>query len=124
MLSIMDHLQLLMTHIVDETGRPFSVTHIARATGLSQQTLLNLLHGRADNPRLDTLQQLCQFYRISLDYFDSKSKAQCLHSLAIQGRLGVDPLTLREIELEASSLSPETAQNVLTMMAWRSLAHP
>lgn len=115
-------LHLLISHIMDTTGKPFTVADVARGTGLTQQTLLNLLHGRADNPRLDTLQQLCEFYNISMDYFNCANEAQCLHFLAVSGRLGVDPDTLRTIEAEAETLSAESRTSVLAMLEWRLLA--
>jgi transcriptional regulator with XRE-family HTH domain len=119
--SIEQKLQLLLDKVLDSTGRPYTITHLAHSTGLDQQTLSNLLHGRAANPRLDTMQQICDFFDISLDYFMLPSEAQCLSYLARHGRLGQAPDILQTIEQEVDSLSKGTASNVLAILQWRIL---
>ncbi len=121
MLTIQRQLELLVRHIKDTSGRSFTVRHIASKTGITDQTLLNLLHGRVHNPRLHTLQQLSMFFDVSLDYFGFETEAQCLSYLARQGKLGTAPETIRAIDTLAMTLSSETNANVLTILHWRQL---
>ena len=119
MITLQRQFELLLQHVRNPSGRRFSVADIANATGLSEQTFLNLLHDRAHHPRLYTLQQLGKVFDISLDYFGLETEAQCLSYLAWQGKLGLAPETLRAIDAQALTLSSETTSNVLAILQWR-----
>ena len=115
--SLSHRFRLLAEFLTDETGHPYSPTRIAAATGISDQTLLNLISGKSDNPRLDTLQKLCAFYGISLEYFDCASEESCIAYLA-QRRIESSSPLIHDIAAEAEALSPQGKENVLTLLAW------
>ena len=47
-----------------ERGRPITVTEVARATGISRDTLTRLRSGQTDRPDLEVLSKLCKFFDI------------------------------------------------------------
>lgn len=118
-MSMQSMLTLLWQYVPGDDGRPRTVAQVARATGIREQTLLNLLHGRVDDPRLDTLQKLIVCFGISLDYFGMASEAACLGYLAQQGKLGAAPDITQHIEQEATGLSTNVERILLTVTQWR-----
>jgi transcriptional regulator with XRE-family HTH domain len=118
MMTLQQQLQLLWKYVLVE-GRKTSTAEVSRRTGITQQALLNLLHGRVHDPRLDTLQCLVQYFGISLDYFNLTSEAACLTYLAQAGRLGAAPDVLQHIHAQASRLSPAMLHDILTLIQWR-----
>lgn len=121
MILIQRQLELLWQNILDDVGKPKTVTEVAKATGVTEQSLLNLLHGRTHDPRLATLQRLCLCFGISLDYFGLTSEAACLGYLAKCGKLGAAPDVLQRIDAQAYALSPRMTHDVLVMLQWRLL---
>jgi transcriptional regulator with XRE-family HTH domain len=116
-LSLSHQIRLLVDSLTDETGHPYSSARIAAATGISDQTLLNLISGKSDNPRLDTLQKLCAFYGISLEYFECTSEQRCIEYLAHR-RLEASSPIAHEIAVAADALSSQGKENVLTLLEW------
>lgn len=96
-------------------------SELAKATGLSDQTWANLLQGKSTNPRLNTLLILCQFFGISLDYFNCTSETECREYLYIH-RLRLTSPLLDPIETAADRLSPQGQRNVLAIMEWMRMA--
>lgn len=121
-ISLDRQLALLWTHVRSVEERCFTVTEVAQALNLQRQTLVNLLHGQASNPRLETLRALSDFFCIPLDYFSLTSEGACLACLLRHQRLGASPALLCRIDLEARRLSPAATQNVLTILTWRQQA--
>lgn len=98
-------------------------TEIAEATGISDQALANLLQGKSTNPRLRTLLTLCQYYGISLDYFECETVAACREYLYAHRLRHTSPL-IGEIADAAGRLSAKGQRNVLTLMEWMRLGNP
>ena len=94
---------------------------LARAIGLTQQTLQNILHQRIDNPRLNTLRALCVFYEISLDYFDLPTEETCHHYLAAQ-QLKLAPSIIHQIDHETRGLTAKGHRNILAVLEWMNVA--
>ena len=118
MMTLQQQLQLLWNNVLAENGK-ISTAEVSRRTGITQQALLNLLHGRVHDPRLDTLQCLVRYFGISLDYFSLTSETACLAYLAQAGRLGAAPDVLQHINAQASTLSPAMLHDILTLIQWR-----
>src|SRR5690606_35697101 len=93
---------------------------VARLTGISHQTLMNLLQGQSANPRLDTLRALCELYGISLDYFGCDTDEACRAYLLQQASIR-DDSPLREIIHRTEKLSSTSTQRVLRLMDWMQL---
>lgn len=100
-----------------------NMRQISKAIGISDQTLANLLQGKAANPRLKTLLALCQHYDISLDYFACETEAACQEYLYRHRFRKALPL-IDEIENAAAHLSPKGQRNVLSIMEWMRRAVP
>lgn len=113
-------IQLLLDYGMPNSAQPH-LSELAEATGLSDQTWANLLQGKSTNPRLNTLLSLCQYYEISLDYFDCTSETACREYLYVHRLRSLSPL-LGPIETAADRLSPQGQRNVLAIMEWMRLA--
>jgi transcriptional regulator with XRE-family HTH domain len=120
MITIQRQLELLWENVLSD-GKPKTVAEVARMIGVTEQTLLNLLHGRAHDPRLHTLHGLIECFGISLDYFNLRTEAECLDYLAKRGKLGAAPDLLKTINTQARTLSPDKSRDVLTILQWRIL---
>ena len=118
MITLQQQLQLVWKYVLVQNGKT-NTAEVSRKTGITQQALLNLLHGRVHDPRLDTLQRLVSYFGISLDYFTLTSEVACLGYLAQAGRLGAAPNVLQHINAQASTLSPDMLHDILTLMQWR-----
>lgn len=123
MLAIGRQMQLLLEYTPEPNTRPSSIAALADVLGLTQQTLQNILHGRIDNPRLNTLKALCQFYGISLDYFDLQSEDQCRHYLAAK-QLKAAPPVIQQIDHETQTLTGKAQNNILSALEWMTAAFP
>jgi transcriptional regulator with XRE-family HTH domain len=108
-------IRLLIDLLPSASGHPYSPARIAAATGISDQTLLNLISGKSDNPRLDTLQKLCAFYGISLEYFECASEQRCTEYLAHR-RLEASSPIAHEIAVAADALSPQGKEKALVQI--------
>lgn len=106
-LSLDRQLAVLLTEGVAPDGRPASPPQVAAAIGLSHQALLNLLQGKSRRPRLHTLRALCQFYAISLDYFDCPGEADCRAHLAV-----------RQIAEQTLQLTPWGRRQMQVLLTW------
>jgi transcriptional regulator with XRE-family HTH domain len=116
-ISIARQLELLLNTTLPLDTRPMTVKDAATAIGVTQHTLLNILHGRIDNPRLFTLRSLCVFYGISLDYFDLPTEEQCRLYLARQHLRTASPL-VQKIYAESDDLKPGGYRNILSALKW------
>ena len=113
-IRISEQVCLLMTLDQQTT---VNITQIAKAAGISSQALANIIQGKSENPRLKTLQALCQYYGISLDYFACESKAEC-EAFLYKHQMETASELVFEIEHEAAELSPKGQRNVLNIMEW------
>ena len=109
--------QLLLAHTPKPNMPPYPLIAVAQAIGVSQQTLSNILNGRSDNPLLSTLRGICEFYNISLDYFNCVNEDECLSYLAEQ-QLKAAPLLVQQIETVTSHMTPQGRRNILSALEW------
>ncbi len=116
-----DQLRCLVDYGISATGKRSTLSEAAEGSGIHYQTLINMLSGRSDNPRLSTLRSLCQWYGISLAYFDCDSPEACRSYLRRRTRHTLPPL-IRTIAEQSRQLSPAGQQNVLVVMDWMDVA--
>lgn len=95
-----------------------SLQSVALEVGISYQTLMNLLHGKTDNPRLSTLRSLSMFYGISLAYFECEKPQDCLHYLQHRSRIQDDSPLTQELLRQAGHLSPTGQRNLKAILDW------
>jgi len=110
-----EQLRILIQTIAAPDGNAYDITAIAKATGLSAQSLLYMLDGRTNNPRLDSLRRICRFYNVALDYFECSSEEQCRSFLAQNAAHLASPL-VREIDQKAEALKPPDKSRVLSLI--------
>ena len=110
-----EQLRILIQTLAAPDGNAYNITAIASATDLSAQSLLYMLDGRTNNPRLDSLRRICRFYNISLDYFECSSEEECRSFLAQNTAHLASPL-VREIDQNAEALTPSDKSQVLRLI--------
>jgi len=116
-ISLARRMQLLLNSTREPNGQPTAVTDLAAAIGVTPHTLLNIVHGRIDNPRFLTLRSLCVLYGISLDYFQLKTEEECHQYLATQ-HLKVDTPLVQQIQDETLTLEPKGHRTIMSMLEW------
>ncbi len=110
-------LQLLLNSVPPGHDRPSNLSEIAQTVGLSVQTLAKLVSGQTADPRLDTLRRLCQYYRVSLDYFSGQTLTECQAYLN-QQRLAAASSVIHEIARQTDSLSQRSQGNIQLILRW------
>ena len=120
-MDVSAQIRLLLEHGLDSQGQSHNLAEVAAATGIRYQTLANLINGKATNPRLKTLQALCGFYHLSLDYFACETEQACLDYLAHHRMCSASPF-IHDLADEANKLTPRGQRNVLKIMTWMELA--
>lgn len=110
-----EQLRILIQTIPASDGNAYGISIIAKVTGLSAQSLVYMLDGRTNNPRLDSLRRICRFYNISLDYFKCNSEEKCRGFLAQNAAYKASPL-IREIDQKAEALTPSDKSRVLRLI--------
>lgn len=113
--SFHEQFRILIETVPSSDGRPYSLATIAKATELSEQSLVYLLEGRTQYPRLNTLRWLCRFYDISLDYFDCLTEADCRAFLIQRATQNASPI-INEIDKQSNTLTPSGKRNVLRLL--------
>lgn len=108
---------ILLENGVDTHGQSYTLASAAAATGISDQALSNLLHGKTESPRLETVRALCHLYGISLSYFDLEAEEACRAYLS-RHRQRFGPATVREIVSLSDQLSPRGKRNILAILHW------
>lgn len=116
-ITLAHRMQLLLNSTREPNGRPMAVTELAAAIGVTSHTLLNIVHGRIDNPRFHTLRSLCVLYGISLDYFQLKTEEECHWYLATQ-RLKVATPLVQQIDDATQTLEPKGHSTIMSMLEW------
>jgi transcriptional regulator with XRE-family HTH domain len=103
-----------------ETGKPYSVRHVAAACGLSHTHLNKLRAGTAADPRWSEMEALARFFGVPIDHFVTYgppvAPSPDEHSAALAAALrqpGVSQVALRMVERR---LSPEGAAAVIRII--------
>jgi transcriptional regulator with XRE-family HTH domain len=115
-ISFQTQFRILIDMLRDPQGKPYSIATLAQAANVSDQSLLYLLDGRTQHPRLETVRALCRFYHISLDYFDCETEAACRVYLLEQ--ISASSNLLHTIAVEATRLTPKGQRSVLAVLEW------
>ena len=110
-----EQLRILIDTLPSPEGNSYTVAAIAEATELTEKSIRNMLNGRTQNPHLDTLRQLCQFYQISLDYFECESPEEC-RTFLLQNAAQRASEVVREIDEQAETLTAPSKGNVLRLL--------
>jgi transcriptional regulator with XRE-family HTH domain len=114
--SVSQQLALLLEHGIDSSGQFYTVQKLSDVSGISDQTLLNILNGTTTSPRLKTARAICQVYDLSLDYFDLDTSANCRAYLERHRQRHI-PL-IREIDSSVSQLPPDGQRQITRVLFW------
>jgi transcriptional regulator with XRE-family HTH domain len=89
---------------------------VSSVTGISIGTLSQLRTGRIQNPRLNTLREICKFFDVPLRYFETQTVAACYAILNHQEDQQADEMN--EIAFRAANLSEQSQQDILHIIKW------
>ena len=105
-------------------GKSYTNREVAEYVGVSIPTLVTIRNRPALNPTLSTLQGICKFFGVPLDYFNCETEAECLDLIKrVQiGNYGMrtseaSPL-IRQIIEKTMRMSSESQQEVLKVVTW------
>jgi DNA-binding XRE family transcriptional regulator len=118
-LAIAEQLHILFVTVVDAEGKPYTLTAVSEATGISLPTLSQLRNGKITNPQLNTLRAICNFFQIPLRYFDTKTAEECQQIIAQRGHEAASSDDHPNVVTRmAATLSPEGQRDLLTVIQW------
>lgn len=104
----------------DPARRNTSANQLAEAMGITAQTLLNLINGKSEYPRLSTVRAICELFNIPLNYFMCTSADECRSYLRRHGQFSG---TIRAIHESMQTLSPKSQYNVATIVELLQRSH-
>lgn len=108
-------LNLLFEHVRDEEGQTYTDAAVAKATGMSQSSLSALRRNITNNPRLDNLKAVANFFGVSLNYFNASSIEEGI-SLIASARHQSQPDA--ELAMRLTNLSDEARADLERILAW------
>jgi ESX-1-secreted protein regulator len=87
-----------------ETGKEYSLRHVATACGLSHTHINKLRSGAASDPRRSEMETLARFFGVPMSYFtdDGPPRAAQTRLAAALGQPEVEKVALRMIERQLS----------------------
>ncbi len=115
-LSIAEQLQILFEEVRHPENRPYTLQEVSQHIDVSLPTLSQLRSGRSKNPQLNTLRELCRFFKVPLRFFETRSREECYAILA--ETVHDDASALNEISFRATHLSPQAQQDILKVIQW------
>ena len=115
-LSVAEQLQILFEEVLHPENRPYTLQEVSQHIDVSLPTLSQLRSGRSKNPQLNTLRELCRFFKVPLRYFETHSREECYAVLAEKD--AGDSSALNEISFRATHLSHQAQQDILKVIQW------
>src|SRR5690606_20114150 len=79
--SVGDQVNLLFRVFVRSDGKPYTNREVAEYVGISIPTLVTIRNRHGLNPTLSTLQGICRFFGVPLDYFNCEAEQDCLEMI-------------------------------------------
>lgn len=115
-LVVSDLLKILFEEVKHPSGRSYTMQEVSDGTGISLATISQMRTGKIKNPQLNTLRELCKFFKVPLRFFEVRSVEECYRVL--QANPEEQTPEISEIAFRATSLSPEAQQDILTIIKW------
>ncbi|MBA3870396.1 MAG: helix-turn-helix transcriptional regulator [Anaerolineae bacterium] len=115
-LSVAEQLQILFEEVFHPENRPYTLQEVSQQIDVSLPTLSQLRSGRSKNPQLNTLRELCRFFKVPLRYFETHSREEC-YAVLTEKDAGVSS-ALNEISFRATHLSTQAQQDILKVIQW------
>lgn len=115
-LPLSEQIRVLFEAVQHPSGRPYTLQEVAAEIDVSLPTLSQIKNGKIKNPQLHTLREIGRFFNVPLRYFETKHVEECYALLANRQTEALSPLN--EIAFRATQLSPESQQDILTIIRW------
>jgi transcriptional regulator with XRE-family HTH domain len=103
-------INLLFEHLRRPDGSTYTSVEVADGSGVSTAQISSLRSGRRDNPTLEVIHKLMDFFEVPMAYLDAKSEAQAIEILRYK-----DNLRFRNTD---SQLGIEEYEKILEIMRW------
>lgn len=116
---------LLLDHVVKPDGRKYMLIEIAEATGISDKQLGLYKRHEKNNPTLDTIQAIFNFFNVPMAFLDAHTPQEALDIIKAAQQLEasnmshepVDP-QLRFRSPQGMDLSPRALNQVQEIVSW------
>lgn len=115
-LSLKALINFLFDHVSHPEGRPYTTQEVTDHVRISHATINQLRTGRSKNPTLPTIQEICRFFAVPLNFFECTTYDECYAILAEQRTADVPQAA--EIAFRASQLSSAGQQDILNVISW------
>jgi len=115
-LPLSEQLNILFEVRLHPDGRPFKLSEVSQAAGLSHGSLSQMRTGKESNPQLATLRALCDFFDVPLRYFETQTRDECYDLLATMPAATTPQMN--EIAFRALRLTPQAQHDILTLIRW------
>ncbi len=115
-LPLKDLINFLFATLLHPEGRPYLTQEVVDQVRISHATINQLRTGRNKNPTLPTLQEICRFFKVPLNFFECTSYEECYAILA--GQRASEFPQAAEIAFRASRLSEKSQHDLLGVIAW------
>ena len=123
---IREKINLLFEVFVKPDGKPYTNVEVAQQVGISDRLIAGLRTKDYRNPTLGTLEALCNFFDIPLDYFtcETDKDARLYLARVKSGLPAYDPEQYKSDELvgeimaKAMSMSVDARRDILKVMEW------
>jgi transcriptional regulator with XRE-family HTH domain len=116
-LPLSEQLRILFEAVRHTEGHPYTLQEVSAATGVSLATISQMRNGKIQNPQLNTLRALGEFFHIPLRYFETRSIEECYQVLK-ERQQPPEATAANEIAFRASHLSEQAQRDILTMIKW------
>ena len=122
--AVGEKVNLLFRVFIKADGKSYTNREVAEYVGISIPTLVTIRNRPGLNPTLSTLQGICKFFGVPLDYFNCETEAESLDLIKhVQiGSYGAhtseaSPL-IRQILEKTMRMSGESQREVLKVVTW------
>ena len=115
-LLLKDLVNFLFDNVMHPDGRPYTTQEVTDHVRISHATINQLRTGRSKNPTLPTLQEICRFFDVPLNFFDSQTYDECYAILAEKPEASTEDVA--EIAFRASRLTAEGKRDLLRAIQW------
>lgn len=113
-LPLSEQVKILFDSVRHPDGRPFTLQEVSDGSGVSLGTIGQIRSGKLNNPQLNTLRALAQFFGVPLRYFETGTREECYALLTDPSIL--EKPALNEIAFRASGLPPQAQQDILSLI--------
>lgn len=108
-------MNLLFEQIRDADGQVYTDSHVSRVTGMSQSSISALRRNITNNPRLDNVKAIADFFGVSLNYFSAQTEKEAINLIAnSKHKKSADV----ELATRLTNLSEEARQDLERILKW------